>query len=205
MVATLSGGKYFTGWPSYVIDSAAVANRIMPWMSWKYRIDGELYYSMVEAYSHDNDPLKDVFLHGGNGDGTLFYPGRPGTIGGTTQIPLESIRLKLIREGLEDYEYFVLLSNLTDSATADRWVPTGLCRTPIHSIPLLRICTASGKRWEKRSSAGSKKSDRSRREERLNQPPFASSIGKPMLRALKILGPHFKEIRAMWNQLMQGI
>jgi len=116
------GGKYFTGWPSYVIDSSAVSNRIMSWMSWKYRIEGELYYNMVEAFGRDVDPLEDVFLHGGNGDGTLFYPGRPKAIGGTTQIPLESIRLKLIREGLEDYEYFVILSNLTDSTTSDRWV-----------------------------------------------------------------------------------
>lgn len=116
------GGEYFTGWPSYVIDSGAVSNRIMPWMSWKYRIGGELYYNMVEAFGRGVDPLKDVFLHGGNGDGTLFYPGLPGTIGGATQIPLESVRLKLIREGLEDYEYFALLSNLTDRSTADRWV-----------------------------------------------------------------------------------
>ena len=29
-------------------------------------------------------------------------------------------------------------------------------------------------------------------------------IGQPMLRALKILAPHFKEIREMWNQLMQS-
>jgi hypothetical protein len=50
-------------------------------------------------------------LYGGNGDGTLFYPGRPDTIGGTTQIPVESIRLKLIREGLEDYEYLLLLAS----------------------------------------------------------------------------------------------
>jgi hypothetical protein len=114
------GGAYFTGWPSYVIDSGAVAHRIMPWMSWKYRIEGELYYNMVEAFGRDVDPLEDVFLHGGNGDGTLFYPGRPDAIGGTTQIPLESVRLKLIREGLEDYEYFVLLSNLKDTAAADR-------------------------------------------------------------------------------------
>jgi hypothetical protein len=116
------GGKYFTGWPSYVIDSGAVSNRIMPWLSWKYRIDGELYYNMVEAFNRDVDPLENVFLHGGHGDGTLFYPGRPATIGGTTQIPLESVRLKLIREGLEDYEYFVLLSDLAGTATADGWV-----------------------------------------------------------------------------------
>jgi Glycoside hydrolase 123 N-terminal domain len=57
------GGKYFTGWPSYVIDTGAVSNRIMPWMSWKYRIDGELYYNMVEAFSRDVDPLQDAFLH----------------------------------------------------------------------------------------------------------------------------------------------
>ena len=116
------GGKYFTGWPSYVIDSGAVSNRIMPWMSWKYRIEGELYYNTVEAFTRNVDPLEDVFLHGGNGDGTLFYPGRPQTIGGTTQIPLESLRLKLIREGLEDYEYFALLSNLTSPEIADRLV-----------------------------------------------------------------------------------
>ncbi len=91
-------------------------------MSWKYRIDGELYYNMVEAFSRDTDPVQDVFLHGGNGDGTLFYPGRPKTIGGTTPIPLESIRLKLIREGLEDYEYFVLLSHLSNTAAVDGWV-----------------------------------------------------------------------------------
>src|SRR5881628_2309362 len=28
-------------------------------------------------------------------------------------------------------------------------------------------------------------------------------IGQPMLRALKILAPHFREIREMWKQLMQ--
>jgi signal transduction histidine kinase len=30
-------------------------------------------------------------------------------------------------------------------------------------------------------------------------------IGKPMLRALKILGPHFKEIRELWKQLMGNL
>jgi signal transduction histidine kinase len=30
-------------------------------------------------------------------------------------------------------------------------------------------------------------------------------IGQPMLRALKILAPHFKEIRDMWKQLMQSL
>lgn len=106
------GGEYFRGWPSYVIDVPAMANRIMEWLSWKYQIHGELYYNMNEAFSSDMDPWADVYLHGGNGDGTLFYPGRPDKIGGATDIPVESIRLKLIREGFEDYEYLAMLAGM---------------------------------------------------------------------------------------------
>jgi hypothetical protein len=114
------GGDYFRGWPSYMIDDAPVRNRIMEWLTWKYDIGGELYFSTNAAFGKNRDPWKDVRLFGGNGDGTLFYPGRPDIIGGTTQIPIESIRLKLIRDGLEDYEYLVMLARLAGGKmTAD--------------------------------------------------------------------------------------
>ncbi len=113
------GGPYFAGWPSYMIDMPGAANRVMQWVAWKFRIEGELYYSMNEAYGQDNDPWANVFLFGGNGDGTLFYPGRPDRIGGQTDIPIESIRLKLIREGMEDYEYLALLAKLDGRQSAD--------------------------------------------------------------------------------------
>ena len=119
---TGSGGDYFRGWPSYAVDVPAVANRIMPWLTWKYKVEGELYFSMNEAFSQDADPWNNIYLFGGNGDGTLFYPGRPNQIGGTTDIPIESIRLKLIREGLEDYEYLVLLSRAGLSDFGDKEV-----------------------------------------------------------------------------------
>src|SRR5262245_27544675 len=47
---------------------------------------------------------------GGNGDGTLLYAGLPSDSrsGGTTKIPLDSIRIKMIREGMEDSEYLRL-------------------------------------------------------------------------------------------------
>jgi hypothetical protein len=106
------GGDYFTGWPSYMIDDAPVRNRIMEWLTWKYGTHGELYFNVNEVYASKQDPWKDVRLFGGNGDGTLFYPGRPDIVGGSTQIPIESIRLKLIREGLEDYEYLLLFEKL---------------------------------------------------------------------------------------------
>jgi hypothetical protein len=115
------GGPYFTGWPSYIIDIPGASNRVMQWIAWKYRIEGELYYSVDEAYGRGKDPWDSVFLFGGNGDGTLFYPGRPDHIGGRTGIPIESIRLKLIREGMEDYEYLALLAKLGGAKWADEY------------------------------------------------------------------------------------
>ena len=41
---------------------------------------------------------------GGNGDGNLFYDGDKSTIGGSTNIPIESLRMKHIRDGIEDHE-----------------------------------------------------------------------------------------------------
>jgi Glycoside hydrolase 123, catalytic domain/Glycoside hydrolase 123 N-terminal domain len=111
------GRDYFRGWPSYMIDDAPVDNRIMEWLSWKYDIGGELYFNTNEAYFRKPDPWTDVHLFGG--DGTLFYPGRPDAIGGRTDIPIESIRLKLIREGLEDYEYLILLEKRKGAAAVD--------------------------------------------------------------------------------------
>ena len=118
---SIVGGPYFTGWPSYMIDISGAANRVMQWMAWKYRMEGELYYAMNEAYGYDTDPWTSVYLSGGNGDGTLFYPGRPDRIGGRTHIPIESIRLKLIREGMEDYEYLALLAKSAGRAAASRY------------------------------------------------------------------------------------
>ena len=122
------GGEYFRGWPSYMIDDAPVRNRIMEWLTWKYGIHGELYYSMDEAFARKPDPWKDVNLFAGNGDGTLFYPGKPQVIGGTKHIPIESIRLKLIREGLEDYEYLALLTKIAGYKEVSDGI-TGLMRS----------------------------------------------------------------------------
>src|SRR4029079_4185532 len=76
------GGRYFTGWPSYVVDAPAVAHRIMEWLTWKYATGGERHYNTVEAFGPAADPWTNLLAHGGNGDGTLFYPGRPEAIGG---------------------------------------------------------------------------------------------------------------------------
>jgi len=128
------GGRYFDGWPSYMIDVPAVANRIAEWLAFKYGIEGELYYATTEAYTRTADPWTDLYVAGGNGDGTLFYPGQPERVGGATHIPIESIRLKLIREGMEDYEYLALLAARGQGAFARQSLDR-LAAAPYHWDP----------------------------------------------------------------------
>lgn len=114
-----SASQCFTGWPSYMIDIPAVYNRIMEWASFKYAISGELYFETTYAYKGtdgSNDAWNNQYYFWGNGDGTLFYPGRPDKVGGTHHIPIGSIRLKMIREGMEDYEYMKLLQQMGEGS-----------------------------------------------------------------------------------------
>ncbi len=122
-----SSSPCYTGWPSYMIDIPAIYNRIMEWESFKYAVSGELYFEVTWAYkgiSGNKDAWNNQYYFGGNGDGTLFYPGRPDKIGGTRHIPVESIRLKMIREGMEDYEYMKKLKDLGETGFLDQQLAT---------------------------------------------------------------------------------
>jgi hypothetical protein len=106
---------YWRGWPSYVVDQPASEHRAMGIVSYEYGASGELYF----AVDYDLDTAwTDQYDFGGNGDGTLFYPGTPKRIGGQHDIPVDSIRLKRIRDGREDYEYLHLLDRRGERAQA---------------------------------------------------------------------------------------
>jgi hypothetical protein len=106
---------YFDGWPSYVIDAPASEARAVGWLAFLYEASGELHFQMTHCLQ---TAATAQYAFGGNGDGTLFYPGNPQTIGGTDWIPLESIRLKLIRDGYEDHEYLKMLADRQQEAAA---------------------------------------------------------------------------------------
>ena len=53
-----------------------------------------------------------------NGGGYLFYPGVPCGIDG----PIPCMRLKNLRDGMEDYEYFVILEELAGKKAVDKIV-----------------------------------------------------------------------------------
>jgi len=118
------------GWPSYMIDRPAAKARAMEWVSFLEGAKGELYYQTAEAL---DTAWTDQLRYGGNGDGTLFYPGKASIIGGTTDVPVPSIRLKLIRLGLQDYEWLRAVSDAGDPEYARRvarWVVPAAWRVP---------------------------------------------------------------------------
>ena len=110
--------RAFSGFPGYEIDRPGAAARAMGWLAFRERVAGELYYDMLHAWS--GDPWKDVRAFAGNGDGTLLYPGLPDRLGGSHPFPVESIRLKLVRDGIEDWEMLALAERSGLSALARR-------------------------------------------------------------------------------------
>lgn len=99
------------GWPSYMLDRSGAKARAMEWLTFLGGGTGELYYQTVGMLA---SAWEDQFRFNGNGDGTLFYPGTPATIGGMSHVPVASLRLKLIRQGVQDYEWLELVSDAGD-------------------------------------------------------------------------------------------
>jgi hypothetical protein len=105
-------------WADEFIDHQGVNQLVHGYMHWKYHLDGYLYYAITYAYGLGNPWIKN-YGFARNGDGTLFYPGTPAQIGGTTNIPVSSLRLELLRLGWNTFDYMTLLKNAGQSAFVD--------------------------------------------------------------------------------------
>jgi O-antigen ligase len=105
-----------SGMPDMVIDRPASYIRSISWLSMKYQIDSFLYYSVNNGYQYypKRDPWKSLWDFSGNGDGTLFYPGRAGERGLERETPIASLRLKLWRESSYDADYIKWMNSLKD-------------------------------------------------------------------------------------------
>ncbi len=95
--------------PYWHIDALMTSHRTPTWMNYQYNITGILYWSLtttvLDTWYHP------AFSHFGshfNGGGYFIYPGVPCGING----PISSIRLKNLRESMEDYEYLHLYESL---------------------------------------------------------------------------------------------
>jgi len=89
--------------PGMRVAARAVDHRVIPWLNWKLGIDGYLIWT-VNRWKNNPwetpNPGKSVA-----GDHYLLFPNPDGTVS-------RSIRLAILRDGLEDYEYHWLLDQL---------------------------------------------------------------------------------------------
>ena len=110
---------FYTVWsrPGIMIEFPATDHRLMFWQCWKYGAEGFLYWGTThwELNVTTDRRWPDIpwipynRQPGHNGCGYLIYPGPNGT-------PLGSLRFELVRDGIEDFEYFYLLRELLAAA-----------------------------------------------------------------------------------------
>jgi hypothetical protein len=98
----------FGPYPNLFIDRPAAGQRIIPWLAARYGFQGLLYWETTYLYRGDWNPWLNSRTSFPNGEGNLLYPGTPELTGLGEHIPVPSLRLLLLREGFEDYEYLLL-------------------------------------------------------------------------------------------------
>lgn len=117
------------------IDHPGTDLRVWLWQTWQNRISGILiwetvYWSSPTIYGDRlQNPYEDAAswsdmgtgpktfrYNWGNGDGRFLYPPRscftPAREKGVVEPPNGTMRLEILRDGIEDYEYFAMLSRL---------------------------------------------------------------------------------------------
>lgn len=121
------GTPHLTGTPDMSsIEEASVHALVYPLIAQATGAEATIYYNSVEQYGHvgsGHDPWTDLYLFNANGDGTLFYPGRTGERGFTSDQPVSSVRIKNLRDGMNIAEYMSLVPRAT-------WTP--LLQDPTH-------------------------------------------------------------------------
>jgi hypothetical protein len=100
--------------PWWHLDYPLLNYRVPAWVAWRYRIRGILYWGGMSYWRGVEDPWTEpetldrrVDGRGAlfNGEGSLLYPGR--AVGYDGIAP--SMRLKALRDAIEDYEYLAIL------------------------------------------------------------------------------------------------
>jgi hypothetical protein len=106
-------GKPGEDTPFWELDFPLLNYRIPAWTSRRYELRGLLYWTLVFWPQGDlwTNPMTYKEF---NGEGALLYPGADIGVDG----PVVSMRLKALRDGLEDYEYLALAGPAGDALAA---------------------------------------------------------------------------------------
>lgn len=103
--------------PGMIVDRPAIDHRVIYWLAFKQKIEGVAYWAISswpdgwENWPKSPWPVNPLskFPYSGqhNGNGFVCYPGNNGNT-------WPSIRLKCIRDGLEDHDYLTILRNRSE-------------------------------------------------------------------------------------------
>lgn len=111
----LCQGKERSPW--WQTDFPLLHYRVPSWIAWRYGMQGLLYWGSLSYWTIVEDPWTepgtyDLRKKGKgplyNGEGSLLYPGRDAGYEGVAA----SLRLKALRDAIEDYEYLAILERL---------------------------------------------------------------------------------------------
>ena len=109
---------------NFFVQMSAMAHRALFWQQKRENVEGLLYWSTTywNPASTVNPWTSMMTVKDINpairGDGSLFYPGKPLGIDG----PVSSLRLEVIRDGLEDFDYLTLADRFLGKERTDHFV-----------------------------------------------------------------------------------
>jgi hypothetical protein len=127
-------------YPGLFIDHPGINMRVWSWMTWGCHIEGLLVWATTRWHSPAaypdslQNPYEDPMTWQGNagpgvrnpygnGDGVFFYPPESafdeGGEGPVLEPPVGSQRGEMLRDGIEDYEYFAILRRLIEEKAAE--------------------------------------------------------------------------------------
>jgi len=113
--------------PWWHTDYPLLNYRVPAWIAWRYRIRGLLYWGGMSFWSHVEDPWTEpgtldrrqqspkLLFHG---EGSIVYPARAVGYEGIAG----SLRLKALRDAIEDYEYLAILERRGRASPAEQIV-----------------------------------------------------------------------------------
>ncbi|HTL59548.1 MAG TPA: glycoside hydrolase domain-containing protein [Candidatus Limnocylindrales bacterium] len=117
--------------PWWHIDFPLLNYRVPTWMAWRDSMKGLLYWGGMSYWNQTEDPWTQAPFYTGNGqpqqgakgivfqgEGSLVYPAL--AVGYDGIVP--TIRLKALRDAIEDYDYFALLQRCGKTSEAQEIV-----------------------------------------------------------------------------------
>ncbi|MEJ7677179.1 MAG: glycoside hydrolase domain-containing protein [Segetibacter sp.] len=147
---------------STFIDLPLVNDRAISWSCWKYNTYSWLSWGIGEGWErgwYDPESWKDAYKSGAeadavfsykklNGNALLIYS--PGIVSNVDE-PCASIRLKTMRNGVQEYEYMRLLSGIDKNNNRVDSIVSSIIKQPFgtKSIGNLNVWSYDPEQWDK--------------------------------------------------------